>query len=59
MATVTAVRYQHVMADRDAAIARELNRLIESGYAPLWHADGPPAREHILADATGWVLDRA
>jgi hypothetical protein len=25
------VRYQHVMADRDAAIARELNRLIESG----------------------------
>jgi hypothetical protein len=24
-----AVRYQHVMADRDAAIARELNRLIE------------------------------
>jgi integrase len=29
--TVAAVRYQHVMADRDAAIARELNRLIESG----------------------------
>jgi integrase len=27
--TVAAVRYQHVMADRDAAIARELNRLIE------------------------------
>jgi integrase len=26
--TVAAVRYQHVMADRDAAIARELNRLI-------------------------------
>jgi integrase len=25
------VRYQHVMADRDAAIARELNRLIEGG----------------------------
>jgi hypothetical protein len=23
------VRYQHVMAERDAAIARELNRLIE------------------------------
>jgi integrase len=29
--TVAAVRYQHVMADRDAAIARELNRLIEGG----------------------------
>jgi hypothetical protein len=28
---VAAVRYQHVMADRDAAIARELNRLIEGG----------------------------
>jgi integrase len=28
--TVAAVRYQHVMADQDAAIARELNRLIES-----------------------------
>jgi len=27
--TVAAVRYQRVMADRDAAIARELNRLIE------------------------------
>jgi hypothetical protein len=27
--TTVAVRYQHVMADRDAAIARELNRLIE------------------------------
>ena len=27
--TIAAVRYQHVMADRDAAIARELNRLIE------------------------------
>ncbi|HZA79933.1 MAG TPA: hypothetical protein VFC13_00460 [Actinomycetes bacterium] len=27
--TVAAVRYQHVMADRGAAIARELNRLIE------------------------------
>jgi integrase len=27
--TVAAVRYQHVMAARDAAIARELNRLIE------------------------------
>jgi hypothetical protein len=27
--TVAAVRYQHVMAERDAAIARELNRLIE------------------------------
>jgi hypothetical protein len=27
--TVAAVCYQHVMADRDAAIARELNRLIE------------------------------
>jgi integrase len=27
--TVAAVRYQHVMADRDAAIARELNRPIE------------------------------
>jgi integrase len=27
--TVAAVRYQHVMADRDAAIARELNRLIQ------------------------------
>ena len=27
--TVAAVRYQHVMADRDAAIAQELNRLIE------------------------------
>jgi integrase len=27
--TVAAVRYRHVMADRDAAIARELNRLIE------------------------------
>jgi integrase len=26
--TASAVRYQHVMADRDAAIARELNRLI-------------------------------
>jgi hypothetical protein len=26
---VATVRYQHVMADRDAAIARELNRLIE------------------------------
>jgi hypothetical protein len=29
--TVAAVRYQHVMADRDAAIARELNRLVEGG----------------------------
>jgi len=29
--TVAAVRYQHVMANRDAAIARELNRLIEGG----------------------------
>jgi hypothetical protein len=29
LTTVAAVRYQHVMADRDAAIARELNRLIE------------------------------
>jgi hypothetical protein len=29
--TVAAVRYQHVMADWDAAIARELNRLIEGG----------------------------
>jgi integrase len=29
--TVAAVRYQHVMTDRDAAIARELNRLIEGG----------------------------
>jgi integrase len=29
--TMAAVRYQHVMADRDAAIARELNRLIEDG----------------------------
>jgi hypothetical protein len=29
--TVAAVRYQHVMADRDATIARELNRLIEGG----------------------------
>jgi integrase len=27
--TVAAVRYQYVMAERDAAIARELNRLIE------------------------------
>jgi integrase len=29
--TVAAVRYQHVMAERDAAIARELNRLIQGG----------------------------
>jgi integrase len=29
--TVAAVCYQHVMADRDAAIAHELNRLIEDG----------------------------
>ena len=29
--TGAAVRYQHVMADRDAAIARELNRLIVAG----------------------------
>ena len=29
--TVAAVRYQHVMAELDAAIARELNRLIEGG----------------------------
>jgi hypothetical protein len=29
--TVAAVRHQHVMADRDAAIARELNRLVEGG----------------------------
>jgi integrase len=29
--TMAAVRYQHVMADRDAAIARELNRQIEGG----------------------------
>jgi hypothetical protein len=29
--TVAAVRYQHVMADRDPAIARELNRLIQGG----------------------------
>jgi integrase len=29
--TVAAVRYQHVMADRDATIARELNRRIEGG----------------------------
>jgi hypothetical protein len=28
---VAAVRYQHVMADRDTAIARELDRLIENG----------------------------
>jgi integrase len=27
--TVAAVRYQHVMAERDAAIARKLNRVIE------------------------------
>ena len=27
--TVAAVRYQHVTADRDAAIARELNRLLQ------------------------------
>jgi integrase len=27
--TVAAVHYQHATADRDAAIARELNRLIE------------------------------
>jgi integrase len=27
--TAAAVRYQHVMVDRDAAIARELNRLID------------------------------
>jgi hypothetical protein len=27
--TVAAVWYQHVTADRDAAIAHELNRLIE------------------------------
>jgi hypothetical protein len=40
--TVAAVRYQHVMADRDAAIAWELNRLIEGTCAPLWHA-GPTA----------------
>jgi integrase len=26
--TMAAVRYQHVMADRDAAVASELNRLI-------------------------------
>jgi hypothetical protein len=30
--TVAAVRYQHVMADRDAAIARALNRLIEGAW---------------------------
>jgi len=29
--TVAVVRYQHVMADRDATIARELNLLIEGG----------------------------
>jgi hypothetical protein len=29
--TVAAVRCQHVMAERDAAIARELNQLIEAG----------------------------
>jgi len=29
--TVAAVRYQHVVVDRDAAIARELKRLIEGG----------------------------
>jgi hypothetical protein len=42
--TVAALRYQHVIADRDAAIARELNRLIEgavsAAMAPRWHA-GP------------------
>jgi integrase len=27
--TVAAVRYQHVMTERDAAITRQLNRLIE------------------------------
>jgi integrase len=27
--TVAAVRYQHVMAERDAAIGRQLNRLME------------------------------
>jgi hypothetical protein len=37
--TVAAVRYQHIMADRDAAIARELNRLIEGTSAPRWHAE--------------------
>jgi len=51
--TVAAVRYQHVMADRDAAIARELNRLIEGAWAPLWHGDGTRSRERIPADGTG------
>jgi hypothetical protein len=32
--TVTAVPYQHVLADSDAAIARELDRLIERGAPP-------------------------
>ncbi len=30
--TVAAARYQHAMADWDAAIAGELNRLIDSGH---------------------------
>jgi hypothetical protein len=51
--TVAAVRYQHVMADRDAVIARELNRLIEGTRAPLWHGDGTQGRETKPADATG------
>jgi hypothetical protein len=45
--TVAAVRYQHVMAERDAAIARELNRLVEgrmsAAMARGWHAG---ARAH-------------
>jgi hypothetical protein len=39
----SAVRYQHVMVDRDAAIARELNQLIEGvdrRYGTGWHACG-------------------
>jgi integrase len=40
-------------ATRAAAIARELDRLIEGPRAPLWHGDGTPARERIPTDATG------
>jgi hypothetical protein len=31
---VVALRYQHVMADRDAAIARELGRLMGGVFKP-------------------------
>jgi hypothetical protein len=50
------VRYQHVMADRDAAIAQELNRLIEAAERRYGTEMGTRGRERRSADGTGRVL---